>query len=129
MSEMHGRLDGQLVLAACTQFDAVILPRLLGTVVLAQAEPTTPPSIISGSESVTVLVRAGTGHVLSTLAALAQLRRGSAGQILLPPSPGQRWDSLPWDPATGTLTALPDGASLVKALQQALRICPPSREG
>lgn len=110
---------------ACSEFDAVVFPTELGLAFMTEAEQHPPPCIVGEDGTVTVLVRSGTGACLGAVWAPLSIRAGPAQQITLPPTPGCRWDTTPWDPATAAPLPMPCGQDLTAALRTALRTYPP----
>lgn len=107
------------VVAPCIAFDALALPRDLGLAFLAEIWSSIPPCFTTKT-TVTVLVQPGTGDALLDQDTRLELHRGPDEQVTLPPSPGHKWDTLPW------LTELAQGDELTGALQRASSAYPPA---
>lgn len=116
--------ENAVISTGCEAFDAVTLPRPMGNQVLIRLEcgglgPV--PSLVTASK-VTFLVQAGTGAVLGGPPDV-EVFSGSEHQLVLPPSPGVRWDTPPWSPACPVPLALLDGGQVRVAVLDALRLC------
>lgn len=103
-------------------FDTVSVPRDLGLDVLLNIDrsPVTVPSLLVGDDVVTFLVAAGTG---ACLADISEARIETGALLPLPPTPGLRWDTPPWDIYADRPTALKlsHARDLRKSLETALR--------
>jgi hypothetical protein len=103
-------------------FDTVSVPRALGSDVLVNVDRSSFafPSLLVGDDFVTFLVEAGTGVCLSDI---SEVRIETGALVPLPPTPGLRWDTPPWDIYAGSPTALqlPHARDLRKSLDTALR--------
>lgn len=103
-------------------FDTVSVPRALGSDILLTVDrsPVTFPSLRVGDDVVTFLVEAGTG---ACLADISEARIETGALVELPPTPGLRWDTPPWDIYADSPTALelPHARALRKSLDTALR--------
>lgn len=103
-------------------FDTVSVPRALGSDVLLNIDrsPVTFPSLVAGDDVVTFLVQAGTG---GCLADISEARIETGALVSLPPTPGLRWDTPPWDfyADSPTVLELPHARDLRKSLDTALR--------
>lgn len=119
---------GSVLFARCDAFDAVSVPRGIGSGLMLRAEASAVPAppCVLGRTSATVLVKAGTGAGLVGLAGMAGgrgfgLRSGSGQWIAVPPAGGLTWDTPPRTGGPGASGHLPAGQSLAPALLQALR--------
>ncbi|MFJ2744773.1 hypothetical protein ACIO3O_34530 [Streptomyces sp. NPDC087440] len=117
--------ENVVIRTGCEAFDGVTLPRPAGHQLLLQVSRGRGPvpSLIPEAHT-TLLVQAGTGQVLGDPPDV-QIRSGPRVNLVLPPSPGVRWDTPPWSPARPEPLPLPllDGAQPLTALWHALRLC------
>ncbi len=108
----------------CVDFDAVTLPGPLGHAALTAFEggPDTPSFTASAPNTVTLLVAPGSGPALATCDERLSVHAGSDSWLVIPPSPGTRWDTAPWVRGQVQPIALRRGEDLVPALRQGLRV-------
>ena len=120
--ELMERAPSTVVQVRGESCDTVSVPRTLGSDVLLNVDrsPVTIPSLLVGDDVVTFLVRAGSGACLSDV---SEARIETGALVPLPPTPGMRWDTPPWDIYAGGPTALelPHARDLRKSLDTALR--------
>ncbi|MEU8889843.1 hypothetical protein [Streptomyces sp. NPDC048442] len=122
--EVSAGFENAVIHTGCAGFDAVALPRPVGNQVLIRLESGglgPVPSLITAAQ-VTFLVQAGTGTVLGGPPDVVVFS-GSKARLVLPPSPGVRWDTPPWSPARPEPLALLDGEQVRTAVLDALRLC------
>jgi hypothetical protein len=119
--ELMERDAGAVVQTRGEVFDTVSVPRALGSDALVNVDRSTVtvPSLV-GDDVVTFLVEAGTG---ACLADIAEVRIETGAPVPLPPTPGLRWDTPPWDIYADSPTALefPHAMRLRKSLDTAVR--------
>ncbi|MFJ9580714.1 hypothetical protein ACIRQF_30530 [Streptomyces sp. NPDC101191] len=122
--ELMERTPSAVVQTRSEGFDTVSVPRALGSDVLLNVDRgrVTFPSLRVGNDVVTLLVEAGTGACLADIAE-ARIGTGALVPLPLPPTPGLRWDTPPWDIYADSPTALklPHAQDLRKSLATALR--------
>ncbi|MFE4972653.1 hypothetical protein ACFRAR_11085 [Kitasatospora sp. NPDC056651] len=113
---------GGALIAPTTAFDAVVVPRDLGSATLAalDAKSRQVPCILTGSTA-TFLVEAGTGQeAFQGEETPGEVRGGGEGWVALPPSTGCRWDTFPWLDGTVTPRALRPGGDLAGPIADSL---------
>ncbi|MFG2210431.1 hypothetical protein [Streptomyces sp. NPDC048638] len=122
--ELLERAPDGVVQIRCEGFDAVTVPRALGSDALLTLDrgPVRAPSLLVGDEAVTFLVQAGTGGFLAQIPN-ARVESDGLRLLALPPTRGVRWDTPPWDVYADGPTALefPDARALLSSLETALR--------
>lgn len=120
--ELMERATSPVVQTRSEAFDTVSVPRALGSDVLLNVDrsPVTFPSLLVGADVVTFLVQARTGECLVDI---SETRIETGVLVPLPPTPGLRWDTPPWDIHSDSPTALnlPHARDLRKSLDTALR--------
>ncbi|WP_331732731.1 hypothetical protein OG613_48490 (plasmid) [Streptomyces sp. NBC_00015] len=121
VEELMERGSGAVVQTRGESFDTVSVPRALGSDVLVNVDRSSVrvPSLV-GDDVVTFLVEVGTGGCLSDI---SEVRIETGALVALPPTPGLRWDTSPWDIYADGPTALelPHARALQKSLGTALR--------
>ncbi len=120
--------EDAVISTGCEAFDAIALPRRVGDQMLIRLQcgglgPV--PSLVTASK-VAFLAQSGTGAVLGGPPDV-EVFSGSEQQLVLPPSPGGRWDTPPWSPARPVPLALLDVGQVRVAVLDALRLCNWSR--
>ncbi|MGW2081976.1 hypothetical protein ACWCOW_34535 [Streptomyces sp. NPDC001939] len=105
-------------------FDTVTVPRTLGSDALLALDrgPVHVPSLLVKDDAVTFLVQAGTGRYLAHISN-ALVEDDGLHLLTLPPSPGVRWDTPPWDVYADAPMPLrlPDARAMLSSLETALR--------
>ncbi|MFJ7589571.1 hypothetical protein ACIQZO_19755 [Streptomyces sp. NPDC097617] len=112
-----------VVSTTCSAFDAVTVPYAVGAdllVLLGRGALDQVPALAYGREQVVVLVAAGTGSGLKSMAGVL-VESGPGGRLILPPSPRRRWDTPPWSPRAEEPCPLPTGGAIETPLRIALR--------
>ncbi|MGW2543032.1 hypothetical protein ACWC5I_19690 [Kitasatospora sp. NPDC001574] len=110
------KAPGAGLIAWTASFDAVALPRTLGTAVMVALDQIAQvPSIVTPS-LVILLVLPATGRYAKADRENIEVRSGPDSWIALPPSYDTRWDTLPWVPWTNTPTTLLHGADVGRRL-------------
>lgn len=122
--EQAGCSRSGLVQIRCEGFDTITVPRALGSDVLLSLDRGTvrAPSLMVGRDAVTFLVQTDTGGCLAHLPDVL-IEENGCHCLALPPSPGVRWDTPPWDVFANSPTPLeyPDARALLTSFETASR--------
>jgi hypothetical protein len=113
-AQFAGEEGTAAVLASTARFDAVAMSHEAGMTAMVWLDRGRPVPCLTDGVTAVLLVAPGTGGALEYLA--AEIRTGPDGWVVLPPTPGVRWDTVPWDPVSGVPVPLPDGRGIAARL-------------
>ncbi|MFG1667656.1 hypothetical protein [Streptomyces sp. Y7] len=121
--EFEGR-QGPVIAANCACFDAVSMPSHVGQALLTAGEdgPHVPALVDREASRVVLLVEPGSGSALASNDGRIGLHTGPHSWITIPPSPGMRWDTPPWNQESRQPAPLPYGQDLVATLYRVQRV-------
>ncbi|GLF98136.1 hypothetical protein [Streptomyces yaizuensis] len=114
------RRPDSMVSVVCIGFEALQLPARPGGPPVPVLElddrlycgDLVVPSFVTGSGARTLLVRPDTAEEVSRVRGWPMI--GVGGELVVPPSPGMRWEIPPWDPARRAPLAFPDAALVAR---------------
>lgn len=123
LERLFASAPGAGVIAPATMFDAVVLSRGVGLAAMTALDRRGPVPCLVHGERVILLVAPGTGEVMTRHA--VEVRSGAAQWVALPPSYGVRWDTPPWDEASGAAVPLMLGQEVQPEVAAAARLVGP----
>ncbi|KAB7850109.1 hypothetical protein [Streptomyces mobaraensis] len=117
-------LPGASLIAPTLAFDIVIAPSRVGMAAMVSLDRETRVPCAVTRDEAALFTQAGTGrYAIDALTSTCLVvRTGPEGWVALPPSHGVRWDTPPWDEASGAALPLPHGGRLHAHFTKAVRL-------